>query len=370
MKRGLPPVVYPQSRTIVLGTLPGEKSIDAQQYYAHPQNQFWSILAAVYGCEIKSGYSKRLAVVRRCHLALWDVLASASRRGSLDESISDPEPNDFLSFFCAYPNVRTIVFNGEKSERMFRRYILQDLPSDLKDDLRLIDHLPSSSPMPGVHALHLEQKVERWQIIRTLQPPPSKRMHRIRQDEATRLPLKDAFLELAGTIVNASTCYDVWWEIQNVENQDKYSEIVKRYFTFFEANAGAQLVTMIVLLYQAYETRTDTQNIHSLLKRMEEESNASDLVDQNRRDIAVIMPIWKKVARARSTVIAHLSQRNTSVELMQAAELTPNEIRDLIRTSKSLLRTFAGHYGILGAAVLNMSAVGHTRQLMQALGAR
>ena len=184
-----------------------------------------------------------------------------------------------------------------------------------------------------------------------------------------RLSLKDTFLELAGTIVNASICYDVWWELQSAENQDKYGELVHRYFAFFEANSGAQLVTIIVLLYQAYETRSDTQNFHSLLKRVEEESDAGDFAEQVRREIDAMEPIWKKIARARSTVIAHLSHRGTSAQLMQGANLAPNEIRDLIRASKLILRNIANHLGIDGSG-LDMSAVGDTRQLMHDLGAR
>lgn len=184
------------------------------------------------------------------------------------------------------------------------------------------------------------------------------------------LPVKEAFLELAGTIVNASLCYDVWWELQNTENQQRYGEIVDNYFAFFDANSGAQLVAMIVLLYQAYETRQDTQNFHSLLKRMESESNAKRFAEQVRCEIDGVKPIWKKIARARSTVMAHISQKNSSAQLMKDTNLTPNEIRDLIRTSKSILTRIAGQLEILDTAVFDMSAVEHTRQLMQALGAK
>lgn len=184
------------------------------------------------------------------------------------------------------------------------------------------------------------------------------------------LPVKEGFLELARTIVNASLCYDVWWTLQNAENQHRYGEIVDKYSAFFDANAGAQLVAMIVLLYQAYETRPDTQNFHSLLKRKESESNAKKFAVQVRCEIKGVMPIWKKIARARSTVMAHLSQKNPSAQLMKDANLTSNEIRDLIRTSKSILTRIAAQLEILDTAVLDMSAVRHTRQWMQAPGAK
>lgn len=183
------------------------------------------------------------------------------------------------------------------------------------------------------------------------------------------LPLREAFLELAGTIRNASLCYDVWWELQNAENQDKYCEIVEKHFAFFEANAGAQLVAMIVLLYQAYEKREDTQNFHNLVTLLESEAEAKILAKQLRREIYDVTPIWKKVARARSTVIAHLSHQKTSAQLMQDADLSPNEIRDLICASKSMLGRIGSAFGVLGTAGLEMSAIGDTRRLMQALGA-
>jgi hypothetical protein len=184
------------------------------------------------------------------------------------------------------------------------------------------------------------------------------------------LLLRDAYLELAGTVVNASTCCDIWWELQNAENprHERYRSIVERYDLFFEANAGAQLVAMVVLLYQAYETRSDTQNFHHFVERLNrEEPAAGPLVASLRQQIGELKPIWGKVARARSTAIAHLSNGASSDILMQRAELTPNEIRALIVASTKMLKEIAAYFGILGTALLEMNAVPDTRRLMQDL---
>lgn len=184
------------------------------------------------------------------------------------------------------------------------------------------------------------------------------------------LPLKDAYLELAGTVVNVSTTCAVWWELQNAENpnHERYRAVVERYSSFFDANAGAQLVAMIVLLYQAYETRQDTQNFHHIVQRLSnEDSNAKELAASLQVKIKDMKPLWSKVARARSSVIAHLSNQASSDTLMQGANLSPNEIRELVKESKKMLKEIAGHLGILDTAVIDMNPVPDTQQLMRDL---
>lgn len=182
------------------------------------------------------------------------------------------------------------------------------------------------------------------------------------------LPLKDAFIELATTVINASLCYDVWWELQNVDNRVEYESVVNEYFAFFEANSTAQLVTMIVLMYQVYENRKDTQNFWVFLERLRKErSDAENIASELQATIEGLMPVWKKIARARSSVIAHLSNKAAASTLMEEADLSPDAIGDFIVESKSLLKRVAGYFGIMGWAVLDMQAVGHTRELMRAL---
>src|SRR5690554_3614325 len=83
----LPPVVGTRPRTLILGSLPGRKSLEMQQYYAHPQNAFWKIVAQLFGAPSSLPYGRRVKILTDHHIALWDVLAAAERPGSLDSSI-------------------------------------------------------------------------------------------------------------------------------------------------------------------------------------------------------------------------------------------------------------------------------------------
>lgn len=164
--------------------------------------------------------------------------------------------------------------------------------------------------------------------------------------------------------------FDVWWELQNAENpkHSQYFETAAKYRLFFEATTGAQLVAILVLLYQAFENRKDTQNFRTLISRLDkEEPGAQELVARLRDDMDQLMPVWQKVARARSNAIAHLSHTASSEDLMAAADLSPNEIGKLIAASKKLLAALSEYFGILGTAMLNPNAAAHARQLMDDL---
>lgn len=152
------PIVGPNARILVLGTLPGEESLRLQQYYGHSRNQFWPIIASICGEELPIGYSDRVAMMLRSKVALWDVLHSAERNGTaLDSAIKNECPNDFGSFFRQYPLIRTVAFNGNNARKFFKRHVekKQDIPADLK----FLDPLPSTSP---AYARPLEAKASRW----------------------------------------------------------------------------------------------------------------------------------------------------------------------------------------------------------------
>ncbi|MBA2126537.1 DNA-deoxyinosine glycosylase [Hyphomicrobium methylovorum] len=154
-----PPIVGPEARILVLGTLPGEESLRLQQYYGHSRNHFWPIIAEVCGEKLPSEYSDRIAMVMRSRIALWDVLKSAVRDGTaLDSAIANECANDFASFFREYPKIRTIAFNGNNALKFFRRHVqkTQDLPADLV----FLETLPSTSP---AYARQLSEKTARWQ---------------------------------------------------------------------------------------------------------------------------------------------------------------------------------------------------------------
>lgn len=160
LAHGFPPVAQRDARVLILGSLPGEKSIEMQQYYAQHRNAFWRIFGELCGAEPRLSYPARLKKLRAAGIALWDVLAAGERRGSLDSAIvtSTIEVNDFRSFFALHPRIRLVCFNGRKAADMYRRFVLPTLASPVTElDTRL---LPSTSPAHAARSY--EQKLELW----------------------------------------------------------------------------------------------------------------------------------------------------------------------------------------------------------------
>ena len=144
---GLPPVENPSARILILGSMPGEASLRADQYYAHPQNLFWRILGEILGYAGDARtlpYDDRLRMLIAADIALWDVLASCHRSGSLDADIATDSlrANDFHAFFANHGRIERALFNGATAEACFRRHVAPTLPAN---SLRLV-RLPSTSP--------------------------------------------------------------------------------------------------------------------------------------------------------------------------------------------------------------------------------
>lgn len=153
---GFPPIEASDARTLVLGSLPGQRSIDEQQYYAHPQNAFWRIMEALF--DIKGGYEQRCAQLCENGIAVWDVLASSVRPGSMDANIDMDSAvvNDFRSFFAEHPELQRVAFNGRKAEQLFHRFVDRD---SLRDGIEF-RALPSTSP--AYAAMPFSGKVAAW----------------------------------------------------------------------------------------------------------------------------------------------------------------------------------------------------------------
>ena len=115
------PVATPGAEALILGSLPGRKSLEMQQYYAHPQNAFWRLITQILGAEWPLPYTRRVKLLTENRIALWDVLAAAERPGSLDSSIvhASALANDFAAFFRAHPQIRRVYFNGRKAEELY-----------------------------------------------------------------------------------------------------------------------------------------------------------------------------------------------------------------------------------------------------------
>ncbi len=160
MKSGLAPIANPNARILILGTLPGDESIRQQQYYAHPQNQFWRILSAVYCEPLQAGYEDRVALVARHDLAVWDVLRSAERVGSLDSKIQNAIPNDFDVFFATHKHLKEIAFNGQKAQALYKRYIANSERGTSRALRTAV--MPSTSP---AYTISIEEKVAQWRAF-------------------------------------------------------------------------------------------------------------------------------------------------------------------------------------------------------------
>jgi hypoxanthine-DNA glycosylase len=143
---------------LVLGSLPGDASLAAGQYYAHPRNQFWHLIGAVIDQPELSArpYADRLRRIAARGIGLWDVIASAERAGSLDTAIREPEPATLVELIGTMPQLRAVGFNGTKSAAIGRKILANT-------NLILID-LPSSSPAHA--ALGLGEKCHRWLALK------------------------------------------------------------------------------------------------------------------------------------------------------------------------------------------------------------
>jgi len=159
-----PPIAGRDAHTLILGSLPGQRSLHMQQYYAHPYNAFWKLIAAIFEAEGTLSYSRRVQVLKKHHIALWDVLEAAERPGSLDSSIvhASAQANDFAKFFRAHPRIRRVFFNGRKAEEMYRRFVLPKLGEEFA--YIRYESLPSTSP---AHAgMTFAKKLDRWSRIK------------------------------------------------------------------------------------------------------------------------------------------------------------------------------------------------------------
>ncbi len=141
--------------------MPGRKSLAAREYYAHPQNAFWRIVGELLGIDPLSPYRKRVQALESARIALWDVLHSCTRAGSMDSKIDvDSEvANDFCAFFRKHAEITRVFFNGTKAAASFNRHVLPALGIR---GLRYI-RLPSTSPANA--SIAYERKLESWQVV-------------------------------------------------------------------------------------------------------------------------------------------------------------------------------------------------------------
>jgi len=155
MREGLPPVVGADARVLILGSFPSERSLATGEYYANRRNQFWPLLGAVFGFDADVGYQQRIDAVRENGVALWDVVHSCRRVGSMDAKIDRKTlvVNDFTPLLAEHPTIARVFVNGLTAFELFERLVDIGLP---------VSRLPSSS---GAHTMSFSDKLTRWREV-------------------------------------------------------------------------------------------------------------------------------------------------------------------------------------------------------------
>ena len=160
--KGLPPLCGEHSRILILGSMPSVASLEKQQYYGHPRNAFWPIMAELLGFEKNLSYRENARRVTEHGIAIWDVIGECVRPGSLDSAIvrGSERINPIPDFLGTRPTIHTLALNGGTADRFFRRYCLPDLDAQA---LRILS-LPSTSPANA--RMSFAEKCERWRALR------------------------------------------------------------------------------------------------------------------------------------------------------------------------------------------------------------
>lgn len=164
MIRGFAPVVSDGARVLILGTMPGEKSLEMEEYYAHPRNDFWMLMGEFFGATPDRPYEDKCKRLQECGVALWDVLATCERAGSLDHQIEtgSATANDLKSLVERYSGIRRIFFNGKMAEEFFMQLV--DVRGFVRCDGLVLVRLPSTSPANT--RFSFEEKRRAWSVVK------------------------------------------------------------------------------------------------------------------------------------------------------------------------------------------------------------
>jgi hypoxanthine-DNA glycosylase len=160
---GFPPIANRNAIILILGSMPSIKSLQEKQYYAHPRNSFWPILTTLLAGKTDLDYEQRKSMLLENRIALWDVLNTCQRKGSLDSSIQNSTTvvNDFNTFFKTHPAIMAVYFNGALAQQEYRKQVLPKL--EKKFASIEYQRLPSTSP--AMASLTREQKLQQWAAI-------------------------------------------------------------------------------------------------------------------------------------------------------------------------------------------------------------
>lgn len=162
--RAFAPILGPRPRLLILGSLPGVASLRAGEYYAHPRNQFWPIMGALFGASVDLPYPRRVAVLRAAGIGVWDVLAEAARAGSADADIdvAGARAHDIRGLLLRHRTITLVAFNGGAARRLYARLVLPRLPASRR---RTLHHVVLPSTSPAHAALTPAAKLVRWRVL-------------------------------------------------------------------------------------------------------------------------------------------------------------------------------------------------------------
>lgn len=152
-----PPVISKDSNILILGSVPGIKSLEMQQYYAHPQNKFWRILFELFNEDYTTDYAEKIDLLKKNKIAVWDVIDSCERKGSLDTKIKNENHHNILQLLDDFPLIKVIFCNGQKSFKTLEKL----LPDDSKIPVFV---LPSTSP---AYTIPYQQKLKDWSALKS-----------------------------------------------------------------------------------------------------------------------------------------------------------------------------------------------------------
>lgn len=160
--QGFAPVAHAGARKLILGSMPGVASLDAVQYYAFQRNAFWKIMGDLFAAGPELDYPLRLQILGKNHIALWDVIETCRRPGSLDSAIAEDDLviNNFNCFFTQYPQINEVYFNGQKAAGLFKKKVVPELKQNYRYTV-----LPSTSP--AYAARSYVDKLKAWSVIKT-----------------------------------------------------------------------------------------------------------------------------------------------------------------------------------------------------------
>lgn len=151
--KGLDKEVGDEPTVLILGSFPGQKSLEVGEYYANPNNKFWGLMEAIVDVPQDLKYSDRIEGLKANGIALWDVIETCEREGSLDGKIRNAQANDIASLLKQFPTIKRIVFNGRKARKVFDKTV-SSLPADI-----VLADAPSTSP---ARAMKTEDRIAAW----------------------------------------------------------------------------------------------------------------------------------------------------------------------------------------------------------------